>query len=88
MNCTVADEKSYISPGFLPIAAHNLMHAAFLFAIWKARRTFGPGATCARLDLQVELTEGATFEADFINPNRGSRRELSRFSVLIHRSGQ
>ena len=83
----MADDKTYTCSGFYPIAAHNLMHAAFLYAIWKARRKFGPGASCIRLDKQAELTEGATFEADLTNPN-GSLRELYRFTVLVHDPAQ
>ncbi len=87
---TVADksEVSYACPGFYPIAAHNLMHAAFLFAIWKARRKFGTAGTCTRLDMLVESAEGAIFEADLIDPNRRPLREAFRFTVLVHWPGQ
>ena len=67
--------------------AHNLMHAAFLFALWMARRKFGPQAACTRLDLQVESADGATFEAA-LSAHGGSLRELHRFTVLVYRERQ
>jgi hypothetical protein len=80
---TMLDEKSYTCADFYPLAANNLTHAAFLFAIWRGRRKFGPSARCIRLDVQAELADGATFEADLI---RGSERELYRFTVLSSQS--
>ena len=84
----MAECKTYICAGFYPVTAHNLMHAAFLFAIWMARRKFGPQAACTRLDLQAESAQGATFEVALTNTNGGSLRELHRFTVLVYRERQ
>ena len=83
----MAEYKAYICAGFYPVTAHNLMHAAFLFALWMARRKFGPQAACTRLDLQAESAQGATFEAA-LSANGGSLCELHRFTVLVYRERQ
>ena len=73
---------SYLCPGFYPLEADNLMHAAFLFAIWKARRKFGPGGICTRLVMQTEPgPDGASFEATL---TKGVISEPYRFTVLVH----
>jgi hypothetical protein len=70
---------SYHSPDFYPIEADNLMHAAFLFAVWKARRQFGPGAVCTRLVMETEPgPDGALFEASL---TKGVISEPYRFRV-------
>jgi hypothetical protein len=72
---------SYTCDGFYPLEARDLMQAAWLFALWKARRTYGPRGRCSRLHLRTELgTEGATFEA-FIEAPSGS--ETCLLTVLI-----
>jgi hypothetical protein len=45
-----------------PITARDLAHAASLFALWKARRIFGPRAICAQVILQEEIACGGQFE--------------------------
>jgi hypothetical protein len=57
-------ETTYFCKGFYPIQADNLAHAAKLFALWEARRTYGPKASCSRVDLRAQLQpNAATFEA-------------------------
>ena len=53
---------SYACPGFYPLTARDLTHAASLFATWRARRIFGPRATCAEVMLQEEIAGGGRFE--------------------------
>ena len=48
-NVALALKPVYLCAGFYPIEADNLLHAAFLFAVWKARRRFGPGGIFSRL---------------------------------------
>ena len=73
---------SYSCEGFYPLEANDLTHAAWLFALWKARRTYGPKGQCSRLDLQTKLgPEGATFKA-FIQAPSGS--ETCLLTVLIN----
>ena len=45
---------AYICAGFYPLDADDMMHAAHLFAVWKARRKYGPPAEC-KLSMQTEL---------------------------------
>jgi hypothetical protein len=72
---------SYLCEGFYPLEANDLTHAASLFALWKARRTYGPKARCTRLDLQTELgPQGATFKAVIEAP---SGSETCLLTVLI-----
>ena len=68
MGCVMAAEfnMSYVCPGFYPIAARDLAHAASLFALWKARRKLGPSASCGQLVLQEELANGAKFESGLL----------------------
>jgi hypothetical protein len=55
---------SYLCEGFYPLEANDLTEAASFFALWKARRTYGPNGRCSRLDLQTGLGPwGATFKA-------------------------
>ena len=79
------DQKPvYLCAGFYPPEADNLLHAAFLFAVWKARRRFGPGAICSRLVLHTEVAaDGASFEATL---TKGATSEPYRFTVLIDAS--
>ena len=75
----------YLCEGFYPLEATDLTEAAWLFALWKARRTYGPKGRCSRLDLQTELgPSGATFKA-FIEAPLGS--ETCLLTVLIDRHG-
>jgi hypothetical protein len=63
---------SYLCEGFYPLEATDLMQAASFFALWKARRTYGPKGQCSRLALQTELGPwGATFEAFIEAPSGG-----------------
>jgi hypothetical protein len=74
-------ESTYFCNGFYPLEADNLAHAAELFALWKARRTYGPKASCRRLDLRAQLEpNGATFEAVIDAP---SGSETCLLTVLI-----
>ena len=55
---------SYVCEGFYPLEANDLTEAASFFALWKARRTYGPQGRCSRLHLQTVLGPwGATFKA-------------------------
>ena len=72
---------SYACPGFYPIAARDLDHAASLFALWKARRKFGPCGKCVQLVLQEGIKDGARFEVRLIG-NGGSVGETYRFIVM------
>jgi hypothetical protein len=61
---------SYFCDGFYPIEADNLAHAARIFGMWKARRLYGPRASCSRVDLRTPLEpNGATFEALIDTPS-------------------
>ena len=72
---------SYLCEGFYPLEATDLTHAASFFALWKARRTYGPKGRCTRLDLQTELRpDGATFRA-FIESPSGS--QTCMLTILI-----
>jgi hypothetical protein len=63
------DNVSYLCEGFYPLEAKDLMEAAWLFALWKARRTYGPNAQCSRLHLQSDWgPDGATFKALIESP--------------------
>jgi hypothetical protein len=76
----------YLCEGFYPIEAHNLMHAALLFALQLARRRHGPNAQCTRLDLDSDLkAEGATFKPIIGTP---AGTETCQFTVLVDRSGR
>ena len=79
---------SYLCTGFYPIEADNLMHAAFLFAVWRARRKYGAGAKCTRLHIQIEPgPDGGTFEAHLTNRNgiNGTDSEPYLFTVVVDR---
>src|SRR5271166_2123167 len=72
----------YLCPGFYPLSANNLMHAAFLFAVWSARRTFGPGAMCTRLMLLTEPgSDGAIFK---VSLTIGVLSKACLLTVLAH----
>jgi hypothetical protein len=72
---------SYICEGFYPLESSDLTDAASFFALWKARRMYGPKGRCSRLDLQTALgPDGATFKA-FIESPSGS--ETCLLTVLI-----
>lgn len=78
-------KPSYLCPGFYPLEADNLMHAACLFAVWRARRYFGPGALCTRLVMQTEPgPDRASFEATL---TKGVTSEPYRFTVLAQHDG-
>ena len=83
LGCVMATElhTSYACPGFYPIAARDLDHAASLFALWKARRKFGPCGKCVQLVLQEGIKDGARFEVRLIG-NGGSVGETYRFIVM------
>ena len=86
LNVALALKPVYLCAGFYPIEADNLLHAAFLFAVWKARRRFGPGGICSRLMVHAELTPYAgSFEATLA---KGVIHEPYRFTVLIDASGR
>ena len=74
----------YLCAGFYPIEAANLMHAAFLFAIWNARRSLGPRTKCTRLNLRLQMVDGATFEARLV-AHEGAVIEAFRFTVFVER---
>jgi hypothetical protein len=78
---------SYLCEGFYPLEATDLTHAASLFALWKARRTYGPQGWCSRLDVKTELVDGATFEA-FIQAPSGSETCLLTVLVESNKPGQ
>ena len=85
-NVALALKPVYLCAGFYPIEADNLLHAAFLFAVWKARRRFGPGGIFSRLMVHAELTPDAgSFEATL---TKGVTHEPYRFTVLIDASGR
>jgi hypothetical protein len=72
---------SYLCEGFYPLEANDLTHAAALFALWKARRTYGPKGRCSRLNLQSVLgLRGATFKAFIQSPLGG---ETCVLTVLL-----
>ena len=73
---------SYVCPGFYPIGARDLAHAASLFALWKARRKFGPSGRFVQLVLQEEIRGGSSFEVRLIG-NDGSVGEIYRFTVMV-----
>ena len=68
----MTDEFSagYLCPGFYPIAARDITHAASLFAIWAARRKLGPSAGWDQLVLHEELVNGARFQVRAHWPER------------------
>jgi hypothetical protein len=72
---------SYMCPGFYPLAARDLAHAASLFAIWKARRLFGPRASCAQAILQEVVAGGGRFEVRMFS-HIGALGETYRFTVI------
>jgi hypothetical protein len=72
----------YVCPGFYPVAARDLDHAASLFALWKARRKFGPCASCVQLTLQEKLVNGAKFQVRLIG-QKGVPGETYRFTVMV-----
>jgi hypothetical protein len=76
--------NSYLCAGFYPIEAANLMHAAFLFAVWNTRRSLGHRAQCTRLDLGVQMRDGATFEARLVTQD-GAVIQSFRFTVFVER---
>jgi hypothetical protein len=71
---------SYICAGFYPLTAHDLIHAASLFALWEARRRFGAGGRCDEPVLQEEIADGARFEARLLACNE-PQSETYRFTV-------
>jgi hypothetical protein len=72
----------YRCEGFDPLDADDLMHAATLFALWQARRTYGLKGRCSDLKLHAELGQsGAIFEAHIDAPSR--RGQTYRYTVLI-----
>jgi hypothetical protein len=73
-------------PGFYPITARDLGHAAWLFATWKARRHFGPLATCAQVVLQEAIAGGARFEVRLFS-HIGVSGETYRFTKQRCRRG-
>jgi hypothetical protein len=74
----------YLCEGFDPLDADDLMHAATLFALWKARRTYGPKGRCSEVKLHTELGKsGAIFEAQIDAPPMNG--ETYRYTVLIER---
>ena len=80
----MADEfrASYMCPGFYPIAARDLAHAASLFALWKARRIFGPRAICDQVLLQEEIADGGRFEVRLLS-HCGATEETYYFTVIV-----
>jgi|SoimicMinimDraft_17_1059745.scaffolds.fasta_scaffold43066_1 hypothetical protein len=72
----------YLCEGFDPLDADDLMHAATLFALWKAQQTYGPKGRCSELKLHTKLDKsGAIFEAHIDAPSRNG--ETYRYTVLI-----
>ena len=80
----MADEFSagYLCPGFYPIAARDITHAASLFALWAARRKLGPSAGWDQLVLHEELLNGARFQVRLIG-QKGVPGETYRFVVMV-----
>ena len=78
---------SYACPGFYPLMARDLVHAATLFALWKARRIFGPGAICAPVILREEIAGGGRFEVRLFK-YRGGPGKIYRFTVIVERDAQ
>jgi hypothetical protein len=77
---------AYLCAGFYPLAADDVIHAARLFALWKARRTYGPAADC-RLLLQTDLNEQrASFEALIAPGDRPGSGKSFHFAVVIDRA--
>jgi hypothetical protein len=74
--------NSYMCPGFYPITARDLGHAAWLFGTWKARRQFGPLAGCTLLALREEISNGATFEVRLSSPV-GASGETYHLTVVV-----
>jgi hypothetical protein len=64
-----SDGLTYHCEGFYPLEAENLVHAALLFAVWKARRQFGPTGHCNALLQTNQGPNGATFEALIDTPS-------------------
>lgn len=73
---------SYGCPGFYPIGARDLVHAASLFALWKARRKFGPCGRFVQLVVLEQIRGGSTFEVRLIG-NDGAVGEIYRFTVMV-----
>ena len=84
LGCVMAAESNitYVCPGFYPMAARDLEHAASLFALWKARRKFGPCASCVKLVLQEEVVNGAKFQVRIIGL-KGLPGETYHFTVMV-----
>jgi hypothetical protein len=76
----VKSHTNFACPGFHPIAARDLQHAASLFALWKARRKFGPRGQCVQLVVQNEIKDGARFEVRLLG-TAGLNGEIYRFTV-------
>jgi hypothetical protein len=72
----------YVCPGFYPIGARDLVHAASLFALWKARRRFGPSGRFVQLVVLEQIRGGSTFEVRLIG-NEGAMGEIYRFTVMV-----
>ena len=79
---TAEFSNSYMCPGFYPITARDLAHAALLFATWKARRKFGPSASCGQVVLQEQLKNGAKFQVRLMG-QKDLPGETYRFTVVI-----
>ena len=64
-----SDGLTYHCEDFYPLEAENLTHAAMLFAVWKARRQFGPKGHCSALLQTHQGPNGTTFEALIDTPS-------------------
>jgi hypothetical protein len=73
---------SFACPGFYPLTARDLVHAASLFALWKAGRIFGPGAICAPVILREEIVGGGRFEVRLLS-YRGGSGKTYYFTVIV-----
>ena len=82
---TAEFSNSYMCPGFYPIAARDLGHAALLFGTWKARRKFGPPASCGEVVLEEEIKGGAKFQVRLMG-QKEVPEETYRFTVMIEGS--
>jgi hypothetical protein len=61
-------KPAYLCACFYPIQADNLLDAAFIFAVWKARRRFEP--ICSQLPLRTEVgADGRSLVRRY--PNKG-----------------